>query len=41
MLLGNNDVVVDTETWWDDSQNYSVSIDGYKLFRRDKWGRRV
>ncbi|KAK4814312.1 LOW QUALITY PROTEIN: hypothetical protein QYF61_014826 [Mycteria americana] len=28
------------ETWWDDSHNGSVAMDGYKLFRRDRQGRR-
>ncbi|KAK4823090.1 hypothetical protein QYF61_025828 [Mycteria americana] len=29
-----------TETWWDDSHNWSAVMDGYKLFRRDRRGRR-
>ncbi|KAK4823236.1 hypothetical protein QYF61_000096 [Mycteria americana] len=29
-----------TETWWDDSHNWSAAMDGYKLFRRDRRGRR-
>ncbi|KAK4818516.1 hypothetical protein QYF61_014329 [Mycteria americana] len=28
------DVVAITETWWDDSHNWSAAVDGYKLFRR-------
>eukprot|EP00075_Anas_platyrhynchos_P019479 XP_027308732.1 uncharacterized protein LOC101793245 [Anas platyrhynchos] len=40
MLVGNYDVVATTETWWDDSHDWSVAIDGYKLFRRDRRGRR-
>ena len=33
MLLENYNVVVVTETWWDDNHDWSVAIDGYKLFR--------
>jgi len=29
-----------TETWWDDSYDWTASVDGYKLFRRDRQGRR-
>ncbi|KAK4817255.1 hypothetical protein QYF61_005468 [Mycteria americana] len=29
------DMVAITETWWDDSHNWSAAMDGYKLFRRD------
>ena len=29
-----------TETWWDDSYDWSAAMDGYKLFRRDRQGRR-
>ncbi|KAK4819807.1 hypothetical protein QYF61_011601 [Mycteria americana] len=28
------------ETWWDDSHNWSAAMDGYKLFRKDRRGRR-
>ncbi|TRZ07904.1 hypothetical protein HGM15179_019204 [Zosterops borbonicus] len=28
------------ETWWDDSHSWSAALDGYKLFRRDRKGRR-
>ncbi|KAJ7424185.1 hypothetical protein BTVI_07574 [Pitangus sulphuratus] len=34
------DIVVVTETWWDDSHDWSTAMDGYKLFRRDRQGRR-
>ncbi|KAF4793362.1 hypothetical protein TURU_112092 [Turdus rufiventris] len=34
------DVVAIVETWWDDSYNWSTAPDGYKLFRRDRKGRR-
>ena len=36
----NYDIVAILETWWDDSHNWSAAMDGYKLFRRDKQGRR-
>jgi len=26
--------------WWDESHDWSVAIDGYRLFRRDRQGRR-
>ncbi|TRZ16814.1 hypothetical protein HGM15179_010323 [Zosterops borbonicus] len=34
------DVVAITEMWWDDSHGWSTALDGYKLFRRDRKGRR-
>ncbi|GAB0206747.1 hypothetical protein GRJ2_003140300 [Grus japonensis] len=34
------DLVAITETWWDDSHDWSAAMDGYKLFRRDRQGRR-
>ena len=36
----NYDIVAISETWWDDSHNWSAAMDGYKLFRRDRQGRR-
>ncbi|PKU38005.1 rna-directed dna polymerase from mobile element jockey-like [Limosa lapponica baueri] len=36
----NYDTVAITETWWEDSHNWSAAIDGYQLFRRDRHGRR-
>ncbi|KAK4811106.1 hypothetical protein QYF61_016392 [Mycteria americana] len=36
----NCDMVAITERWWDDSHNWSAAMDGYKLFRRDRRGRR-
>ena len=33
-------MVAITETCWDDSHNWSAAMDGYKLFRRDRQGRR-
>lgn len=32
----NYHIVVITETWWDSLHDWSTSVDGYKLFRRDK-----
>ncbi|PKU29771.1 rna-directed dna polymerase from mobile element jockey-like [Limosa lapponica baueri] len=40
MLLERYDIVAITETWWDESYNWSVAIEGYKLFRRDRQRRR-
>ncbi|KAK4810498.1 LOW QUALITY PROTEIN: hypothetical protein QYF61_004278 [Mycteria americana] len=34
------DLVAITEMWWDDSHDWSAAMDGYKLFRRDRQGRR-
>ncbi|PKU33270.1 mitochondrial fission process protein 1 [Limosa lapponica baueri] len=34
------DVVAIMEMWWDDSHDWSAALDGYKLFRRDRRGRR-
>jgi len=39
-LLACRKKVATTETWWDESQDWSVAIDGYRLFRRDRRGRR-
>ncbi|KAK4815431.1 hypothetical protein QYF61_002646 [Mycteria americana] len=36
----NYDMVAITETWWGESHNWSAAMDGYKLFRRDRRGRR-
>jgi len=34
------DLVVITETWWHDSHDWSAAMDGSKLFRRDRQGKR-
>ncbi|PKU42630.1 mob kinase activator 3b [Limosa lapponica baueri] len=34
MLLERYDIVAITETWWDEF--YNLSVEGYKLFRRDR-----
>ncbi|PKU46943.1 glycerol kinase [Limosa lapponica baueri] len=36
VLLERYDIVAITETWWDESHDWSVAIKGYKLFRRDR-----
>jgi len=33
-------LVTITETWWDDFDDWSSAIDGYRLFRRDRQGKR-
>ena len=40
VLLESYDLVAITETWWDKSHGWNVAIDGYRLFRRDRQGRR-
>ncbi|GAB0207696.1 hypothetical protein GRJ2_003235300 [Grus japonensis] len=40
VLQEDYDIVAITETRWDDSHNWSAAMDGYKLFRRDRQGRR-
>ncbi|XP_065411777.1 uncharacterized protein LOC135973241 [Chrysemys picta bellii] len=37
---GNYDVIGITETWWDNSHDWSTVMDGYKLFRKDRQGRK-
>ena len=36
----NYDLVAITETWWDNSHDWSAVMDGYKLYRRDRKGRK-
>lgn len=36
----SDDRVTITEMWWDDLQDWSTAVDGYKLFTRDRRGRR-
>ena len=36
----NYDLVAITKTWWDHSHDWSAVIDGYKLFRRDRQGKK-
>jgi len=35
MLLESHDLISLTETWWDESHDWSIDIDGHRLFRRD------
>ncbi|CAM5095768.1 unnamed protein product [Natator depressus] len=36
----NYDVIGITETWWDNSHDWSTVVGGYKLFRKDRQGRK-
>lgn len=36
MQQQNHYIVASTDTWWDDSHNWSAALKGYKLFRR-RW----
>jgi len=38
--IAQQDLVTITEMWWDDSHDWSAAMDGYKLFRRDRLGKR-
>ena len=40
MSQADYDLVTITETWWDHSHEWSAEIDGYKLFRRDRRGKK-
>ncbi|RMC05600.1 hypothetical protein DUI87_17685 [Hirundo rustica rustica] len=40
MVQQSYDVVAITGTWWDESHSWSTALNGYKLFRRDRQGRR-
>ena len=40
VLLKNHNIVAVTKTWRDDSHDWSVAINSYKLFRRNNQGRR-
>ena len=40
MPLESCDLIAITETWWDESRDWNVGLDGYRLFRRDRQGRR-
>ena len=40
MQQANYDLVTIMETRWDHSYDWSAAMDGYKLFRRDRQGRR-
>jgi len=34
------DLVAIMETWWDRSHDWSAAVDGYKIFSKDRQGRR-
>ena len=36
----NPDIVGLTETWWDPTHNWAVNIKGYRLYRRNRTGRK-
>ena len=38
--LDRYDLIAITETWWDESHNQNIGIDGYELFRRDRQRRK-
>ena len=38
--LGKYDLIAITETWWDESHAWNTLIEDYRLFRRDRQGRR-
>jgi len=39
VLLESYDPIALTESWWDDSHDWSMAINDYRLFRTDRWGR--
>ncbi|GAB0203195.1 hypothetical protein GRJ2_002785100 [Grus japonensis] len=40
VCLQDYDLIGITETWWDSSYDWSVGMEGYRLFRKDRQGRR-
>ncbi|CAM4500218.1 unnamed protein product [Lepidochelys kempii] len=40
VMSRNYDVIGITETWWDNSHDWSTVMDGYELFRKDRQGRK-
>ena len=34
------DIVKITETWWDETHDWAVNVKGYRLYRRDRIGKR-
>ena len=38
--LWGYDTIGITETWWDSSYDWSIGMGGYRLFRKDRQGRR-
>ena len=40
MQLDKYDLIAITKIWWDGSHNWNIGTEGYKLFRRDRQGRK-
>jgi len=40
VLLESYNPIALTETWWDESHDWSMATDGYRLFRKDRQGKR-
>jgi len=40
MLLESYDLIALTETWWDESHDWRVALDVYRLFTRDGQGKK-
>jgi len=40
VLQESYDLIAFTETWWDKSHDWSMVVDGCRLFRRERWGKR-
>ncbi|GAB0210021.1 mitochondrial enolase superfamily member 1 [Grus japonensis] len=40
VCLQGYDLIYITETWWDGSYDWSAGMEGYRLFRKDRQGRR-
>lgn len=38
--LESDDLIAMTETWWDESHDWNAAFDSYRLFRKDRRGRR-
>jgi len=40
MLLESYNLIAITETWWNESHDWSVALDAYRLFRRERQGKK-
>ena len=38
--MGKDELTAIMETWWDESHDWNTLIEDYRLFRRDRQGRR-
>jgi len=38
-VLENYNLIALTETWWNESHDWIMAIEGYRLLRRDRWGK--